>query len=216
MDQESQSTQEQKTRLILICEGGAHTVQYFHNNRVFPEAVVLTATKFREMMPYLTDKDDILVVIHGLTDFSLAEIYALLGDLRESSSKLNKVTVMSDIDLGRVDMPYYIYVGDLFYGQVFEVINGKMTAVLTDKEKRLLDNRKKKPRSDVVYSELNKNQVNNSIINAVISRYKKYSSLDKDKRFLIYGSQQRDQVQNYELDSLTDKLINVDLFSNDR
>ena len=52
-------------RLIVICEGGVHTVEYLHRNGVYPGAMLIEPGKFQEISPYLTKDDDILLLIKG-------------------------------------------------------------------------------------------------------------------------------------------------------
>jgi hypothetical protein len=200
----------QMERLILICEGGAHTVEYFHKNGVFPGAVVLVATKFREMVPYLTKDDEVLVVIKGLTDFSMAEIYALLNDIEESRDKLKGITVMSNINLGKISSPYYLYSGDLFYGTVKEVKNGRHSDVSIAVDPTTLTEKKVKPSKKDKVAELKAKTPEIRSINAVISGYKKYDK--RDVKFTIYGSNAKEVEPTHEIDGLTQKLIAVDLY----
>ena len=53
-------------RLILICEGGIHTVEYLQRNGIFPGALVIEPNRFKDMTPYLTKEDEILLIIKGL------------------------------------------------------------------------------------------------------------------------------------------------------
>jgi hypothetical protein len=205
---------EEQKRLVLICEGGAHTVEYFHKNKVFPGAVVFSANKFREIAPYLTKNDDILIVIKGLTDFAMVDIYALLNDIAEMDmrSKLHDVLIMSNIDLGVVSEPYYLYSGDLFYGEVKEVNKGKVYDIVdpnedvSQKEKKSIFGKKKK------VSEVNKKLSEMSVINSVVSRYKVYSK--RDIKFTIYGSDKKTVEPMHEIDNIASKIVNVDIFLN--
>lgn len=204
-------------RLILICEGGAHTVEYFHRNKVYPGAVVLTTTKFKEMMPYLSKNDAVLVVIKGLTDFSMAEVYALFDDLDTAKTKLHSITVMTNIELGHVSMPYYLYEGDLFYGRVYEVVKGKKTEILTEQEQ--LDSKKKgkKVKKSTTKGKNTTSKENSTqpyANNAVISRYKEYNK--RDIKLTIYGNEQRRPELSHDNDVIVSKLINVNLFQDNQ
>lgn len=201
---------ESEKRLVLICEGGAHTVEYFHKNGVFPGAVVFEATKFREMAPYLTKNDDILVVIKGLTDFSMVEIYALLNDIDNVKDKLHAVTVMSNINLGKIPTPYYLYSGDLFYGSVKLVEKGKVSGIEKVDGETGKSAKKSKSSKKEKSSELHQKSRENTVINAVIEPYKLYNN--RGVKFTIYGSDAKPVQVNKALDDLTSKLVNVDLF----
>ena len=112
-------------RLIVICEGGVHTVEYLQRNGVFPAAMVLEPKKFQDMSPYLTIDDDILLIISGLTDFTMSDIYNLLSQFKEYENRFKRVTILTNIPLGVIPYDYYLYSGDLFYGSVIKVSNNK-------------------------------------------------------------------------------------------
>lgn len=166
-------------KLTIITEGGLSMVRYLVKNRVIPQAVVLDATKFKEIIPYADNGDDILFIINGLTDFTMSDIYTVIGLLKQNLDKLGRVTILSNINLGRVNIDYYLYSGDLFYGTVKKVSNGR---VVVDEEfgldienegsnMKLLGVLKKKKMRDK-----NKNKPDNYNKNAVAHAYKVYNS----------------------------------------
>jgi hypothetical protein len=203
-------TEEKNERLYLVTEGGAHTVEYFHNNGVYPFAVVFDANKFREIVPYLTKDDEILVIIKGLTDFSMSEIYALLNDIKENEGKLQSITVMSNINLGKIPAPYYLYSGDLFYGTLKEVRNGKITDLIETPKELIDGDKKSKVTKKDKLVKVTETIPEERSINAVLSTYKKYSK--RGVIVTIYGSTSKEADPSYELDSLTEKILIVDLF----
>lgn len=203
---------EENTRLVLICEGGAHTVEYFHRNKVYPAVIVMETSKFREMSPYLTKNDEILVVIKGLTDFTMAGIYSLLNDLEEARDRLHDVTIMSNVDLGKISTPYYLYSGDLFYGTVKKVMNGKIYEIDGNAESSSTPSKGLKLKKKEKASEHKKKEVNTPSINVVISRYKKYNK--RDIKFTIYGTNEKEVQSMYEEDEIAKKVVNVNLFPN--
>jgi hypothetical protein len=163
-------------RLIVICEGGLHTVDYLQKNGVYPAAMVIEPSKFQDMSPYLSGDDDILLIIKGLTDFTMASIYALLNKFKEYQSKYKRVTIMTNIPLGNVDFDYYLYEGDIFYGNV-QLVSGKKKMDI-DINGNLIDNQsksffgKKGPAKAVDF-------------NPVMYQYKKYNN--KRVKLMIYG-----------------------------
>ena len=198
------------SNLILICEGGAHTVEYFHKNGIFPSRAVFDSTKFREMSPYLQKEDEILVVLTGLTDFTLNEVYALLRDLEESKDKFRGYTVISSMHLGSISNTYYIYNGDLFYGIMQKVENKVITdhAVGLDKKKGTKKNNQAKKKGKNIGQRNFK--LESSSINAVMSGYKIYSK--RDVRLTIYGTEEKEPVVSYEDADVLNKIVRVDLF----
>lgn len=197
-------------RLILICEGGAHMVEYFIKNGVYPAAVVFNAKRYSDMVPYLTERDEVLLVINGLTDFTLRDIYSMLNDMLLTGRKLKSVTVMSNIHLGSIPTFYYLYSGDLFYGDVKRVENNKvMDLKPEDYELAGIDHNEKMLKSKKNAKSSGTDGQKNSI-NAVMSRYKKYN---QKVRIQIYGSAVKEVTPpDYEEESLLSKIILIDLF----
>lgn len=202
---------ENDRRLVVICEGNAHTVEYLHKNGVYPGAVVFTPSKFKEMMPYLSSSDDVLLIIKGLTDFSLAEVYALLTDLADAEDKLYDVTVLSNVDLGVTALPYFFYEGDLFYGAYRKVKMGKYSSYLVDNTDD--DTVKDKKDKKVKKTKPNEKPSNNNRINPVIARYKVYKR--SNNKMVIYGSEQTNSIITPDIsdDFLKDKIVFVDAFA---
>ena len=199
--EDEQPKVEAKNRLMLIAEGGAHIVEYFHKNNVFPSSIVLDAKKFREMLPYLTKTDDVLVLVKGLTDFTMSELYAVIHDIEDLGDNLNSIAVLSNVSLGVVNLPYYEYTGDLFYGSVKQVINGKPVSL--DEDGKPID--KKNQKSKVVETKKTFKH------NPIMKRYLKFD--DPSVKITIYGSEVlKDKKQSNGEKSDLEKIIKVDRF----
>lgn len=164
-------------RLIVICEGGVHTVEYLHKNGVFPHSLVLDPSKFQEMSPYLNKEDDILLIVKGLTDFSMATVYSLLKKFDTYKEKYKRVTILSNIPLGSVNYEYYLYSGDLFYGTVKKVINKKEYDL--DSNGNIIEN---KPKNSIFKR---KNKEIERKGNPIAFQFKKYNN--RKVKLMIYG-----------------------------
>lgn len=163
-------------RLIVICEGGVHTVEYLHRNGVYPGAMLIEPGKFQEISPYLTKDDDILLIIKGLTDFTMTSIYGLLAKFDEYKNKFKRVTILTNIPLGAVSYEYYLYTGDLFFGSVKKVVNKKVYDL--DVNGNIVENQKK--------FTFNKKKDNYKLeYNPIMAQFKKYNN--KRVRIMIYG-----------------------------
>jgi hypothetical protein len=97
----------------LICEGGIHTVAYFHGHNVYPDKVIFDTRKVRDYVPYFDAEDDILILIHGLIQWSMSEVFALMHDV-SGAVNFKSLRVLSDIDFKKTPIPYEKYSGDLF------------------------------------------------------------------------------------------------------
>lgn len=163
-------------RLIVICEGGLHTVEYLQRNGVYPAAMVIEPSKFQDMSPYLSKDDDILLIIKGLTDFTMASVYGLLNKFKEYQEKYKRVTIMTNIPLGNVDFDYYLYEGDIFYGNV-QLVSGKKKVDI-DVNGGLMDVQKKG-----LFSK--GGPVKAVDFNPIMYQYRRYNN--KRVKLMIYG-----------------------------
>ena len=90
-------------------------IEYFHHNGVFPAAAILSPMKFKQVAPYLTKDDEILIVIKGLTDFKLSEVYQLFKDLTTTLKTVNaeRILVRANgtyaVDVDSLDCDYFSY-----------------------------------------------------------------------------------------------------------
>lgn len=183
--------------LIVISEGGIHMLEYLHRNGVFPHFYVMKPSYFEELVPYLSDKDNILFIIKGLTDFTLAEIYNFLKTLKGIENDVKGVTVISNVHLGEnFDFDYYLYEGDLFYGDVKQVIGGK-----------IIDNKETKGKV--------KNVKEQKTVNPVLAEYKVFNNNTnikiKGKPFVF------EEIRLTEVDSsLIEKIHQIDFFKENK
>ena len=188
-------------RLIVICEGGVHTVDYLQKNGVFPGAMVIEPKKFQDMSPYLTKEDDILLIINGLTDFTMSDIYNLLSKFKEYENRFKRVTILTDIPLGVIPYDYYLYSGDLFYGSVKKVSNNKVLELDSNGN---VDTNKKglfmKKQTEVVENK-----------NPITFQFKKYN--DRKVKLMIYGKMNSDKVEPVSVLGYEGKIKVVDLFA---
>ncbi len=188
-------------RLIVICEGGVHTVEYLQRNGVFPAAMVLEPKKFQDMSPYLTKDDDILLIISGLTDFTMSDIYNLLSKFKEYENRFKRVTILTNIPLGVIPYDYYLYSGDLFYGSVIKVSNNK--------KYELDSNGNVETQKKSFFSKKSEEVVENK--NPITFQFKKYN--DRKVKLMIYGKRDKEIVETISHYEYEDKIKVVDLFS---
>ena len=193
--------------LIVISEGDFHMLKYLRANGVSPKSFVTNCVKFRELKPYISNDDTLLVIIKGFTDFTMLDVYALMNDIETVKSKIKRVVVMSNVDLGNVKFEYYRYYGDLFYGSVKHIIGGKevdTSKVTGDSEGSLSKKKKKKKGVDI--------KSVNSVVNPVMESFKEFN--DMKIKVSYYGVQPRTN-ENYYSDKLDrNRIVEVDLFKN--
>lgn len=189
-------------RLIVICEGGIHTVDYLQKNGVFPAAMVIEPSKFQDMSPYLSEDDDVLLIIKGLTDFTMASIYGLLNKFREYESKIKRVTILTNIPLGNIDFDYYLYEGDIFYGNV-QLVSGKkkmdidINGDVLEAQKKFAFSKKGPPKA--------------VDFNPIMFQFKKYNN--KRVKLMIYGKVAMNDPVSTSQVAYEEKVRVVDLYN---
>lgn len=189
-------------RLIVICEGGPHTIEYLHRNGVYPNDLLIEPTRFQDISPYLTKSDDILLIIKGLTDFTMTSIYGILAKFDEHKEKFKRVTILSNIPLGAISYDYYLYTGDLFYGNVKKVINKKVYDL--DNNGNVIENQKKG-----LFGKKKEEQNHNPIM----FQFKKYN---KRVKVRVYGKKNESQEIEKPIFEYEKKVKVVDIFNKEK
>lgn len=183
-------------RLILICDGGMHNLEYIHKHKIYPGIVIFDINKFQEIIPYLHKDDEILLVIKGLTDFKMSEVYALMNKFKENEEKIKDITILSNITLGVIPYEYYLYEGDLFFGSV-KLLSGKDEFQI-DQKGNVIENkgRFKRKQEKLKY-------------NPITHRYRKYN--DRKVKSVFYGNK-TEAIEIKEEDDFVKNILIVDIY----
>lgn len=196
---------EVEDRLVVICEGGVHMVEYLHRNEIFPHLVVFRPQYFREMIPYLTEKDEVLVIVKGLTDFSMNDVYTLINDIEELGQSLKSVRLVSDVWLGKIPFKYFLYHGDLCYGKMELIENGNKKEVTID-NKKIKTKKTNKKEYD--------NDRNTPTLVSKNALFLRYSLYNQRVKFRIYDKPKDGKISEYiDYDITVNKLLNVNLYA---
>lgn len=191
----------QERRLTVVTEGGIHAVEYLNNRGIYPNTVIIDSKKLNNSIPYLTANDDVYLIIKGLTDFNMLDIYGIMREIEGVEEKGFNIYVLSNVPLGNVKLPYYEYTGDLLDGQVKRVLNGK-DIFLNEKCEPITKETSKK---DKVSAKTN-----------VIARQMLVYNNPRVK-IDIHGvddTEETKTLKQMEDDSIASKIINVDRFKN--
>lgn len=176
----------EQSELCIICEGGIHTAEYLYANGVVPSKVFLNLEEFKKNFPTFTTNSGLeyLFIIRGMVDFTFSDFYSVLRDYKRMRGSYEKMTVISNLELGKVEFPYYLYNGDLFYGSVSEVVRGKTTPVLHESQMKKSKGKTDKGKSDKVT-----NPAEKYILNPVMERYRSYRHVKSPVS--VYGTELR-------------------------
>ena len=189
-------------RLIVVCEGGIHTINYLNNNGLYPGALLVEFSKFQEVAPYLTKDDDILILIAGMTDFTMASLYGLVNRIKQLENKYNRLVLMSNIPLGKIGLPYYLYKKDLFRGSV-KYVDIKQKKHFVDSYGRVIEEKKSLFKKNTVQPEKGFNP---------IMREMKKEFGNKKTKLMIYGKLAITEPVKTNDKAYSEKVIDVDIY----
>jgi hypothetical protein len=185
--------------LTIICEGGVHTIEYIHQHHIFPQKVLLKPLKFDDIVPYLSKQEEILVIIRGLTDFTIAEIYVLMEKLEENQEQISKITILSNLKLGEIKYDYYLYSGDLFYGEIKFVSNNETYEITPEGEPILDQGRFSKTKTH-----------KEGMKNPIMVNFTKFN--DRKTKLGLYGKDKKEDKKEIH-EEYSDKIVMVDFFN---
>lgn len=115
--------------LYVITES-IQSIEYLNNNGIYPDSYMVSPESIKEVTPYLCEDDYVLVLIQGLTDWTLLRASSLLSDLHESALEKSKLIVISNTDLGVLKHEYIWAKGDPVYGTFVNIdAKGKFGSV---------------------------------------------------------------------------------------
>lgn len=187
-------------RLTVVTEGGIHSIEYLNNNLVFPNTVIIHPNKLRSILPFMDENDVIFLIIKGLTDFNMMDVYAMLRDIKDIEQSGVDIYVMSNVPLGNIELPYYEYQGDLFEGTVRRVIKTKQYK-LNYKGEEITKETPKEERQEATGN---------------IIAHKMYEFNNPRVKIGIHGEEEKvdEQVRFYDEKKLLNDIIIVDRFAN--
>ncbi len=179
--------------LWLITEEQAQ-VDYFIAHGIVPTSVLLSPTQFSSVSTYLGAEANILIVIHGLTNFKVSEINQLCKDLISSKELYKSVTIFCDIKLN-LPLDYYLYEGDIFEGNISLVQKGKQYSLDSECKPILKESKK------------TKKLLGNPILLS-FTKYNKQDKADKMNSRLIQPQQMKSMVDKDDTeDILFDRIV---------
>ncbi|HFL3653796.1 TPA: hypothetical protein ACG3P3_001520 [Clostridioides difficile] len=205
---------EKKDNLILVTEGNLDSIKYFMENGVYPTTVLLNILDLKEKIPYFTEKDHILLVIKGFSDFTLKELYLVIEEIKKIKNYLGSFIIMSNVELGIEN--YYLYKGDLFYGKIEEIKSKKKKINTENVVSKLLKIFKKEKAEKKDTEEKNKSEEENNMycINEIMRGYLVFNDkkdpdvyLKENKSILVTIEEDIEESKK-----LASNILDVDLF----
>ncbi|EQF29650.1 hypothetical protein QEW_4697 [Clostridioides difficile CD160] len=203
---------DKKDNLILVTEGSLDSIKYFIKNGVYPTTVLLNILDLKEKMLYFTEKDHVLLVIKGFSDFTLKELYLVIEEIEKIKKHIGSFIIMSNVELGIEN--YYLYEDDLFYGKIEEIKSKKKKTNTENIVSKLLKFLRKEKTRETETEEKNKSEKENNVysINEVMRGYLVFSN-KKDPN--VYLKENKSILVSFEDETnqkYTSNILEVDLF----
>lgn len=97
-------------------------LSYLNNNGLYPTALLYTTNELSTRLDFMDEDDIVLVIVHGFTRFTLAEVLSLMHSFKEHLSSGATFKILSDIffkspDVHEDGIEFTTYKGDLFFGE---------------------------------------------------------------------------------------------------
>lgn len=186
-------------RLFLICEGGYHTLYYLVRHGLTPDRVYFDPLAIKMYIPYIEKEDEVLIVLNGLTDFTLKEVHELMKSLHELfGEQTNNIKLFSPFRLNGLYYSYYIYNNDLIYSNIKGVVGGKVIPLIEDITKN------------------NKNEQNNrtkGVKNIVLEPYLTFESVEVNTDDIVIVEMPLPEVEVKRKDNYVDIIRRVNMYN---
>ena len=95
----------------LICDGGKHTIAHLWKRGIYPDKVIFSEFYLKDEAPYLTEEDDVLILVHGLTDLTQTFVHKAISILQNTKANL---LLLTDVPFENVTIPIESYRSDIF------------------------------------------------------------------------------------------------------
>lgn len=106
--------------LYVFTDDGLTTIEYVQLNGVYPSKYALKSESMKQILPFVTQDDKILVIIKGFIEWTQAQVATLFEDVEEVVERVGGLYIISNIELG-MGLNYTFLDGDLFYGQYTDI-----------------------------------------------------------------------------------------------
>ena len=109
------------SRLLVLSED-IDIVPYLNRNGLYPNDVLFTTNELCDQLSFLDEDDMVLVIIHGFSRFTLAEMLSMMHSFSESVKNGATFKILSDVlfkspDAHTPGIEFIQYKGDLFFGE---------------------------------------------------------------------------------------------------
>lgn len=105
-----------KSKLVVVTEGGESMLTYFKSRGFYPNIAIFDSIQLSDLLGYVDTNMHFLLIIHGMTDFSNAEVLRILGLLGDIDNLDVRVLTDVPLDLSKTKFPQLFYRDDIFRG----------------------------------------------------------------------------------------------------
>lgn len=125
--------------LEVICDGKEETRKYLESNGIRADRYVYDMQSFEETVPFLTDKDFIVLLIHGMTSISFRDVKKFKRCISDAKHlNIENVLLLTDIPLSTMSLSYVLYANTPLSGVYMEYYGSKcVKCIEAEKNNRL-------------------------------------------------------------------------------
>lgn len=109
--------------LYVMTDSGVYSILYLYQNGVYPDRYGTSQECLKNVLPFISDTDEMVVITQGLIDWNYVKLFNLVQEL--NTVKFASFRIFSTIELPRKDFDYILVQGDLFYGKYIDIKKGK-------------------------------------------------------------------------------------------
>lgn len=99
--------------LYFITDSDVHSVVYLLQNHIYPDKYALETESFKELAPFVTPDDEVIVLVQGFVRWTMVRLTQLIELLEQANIK--GYTVYSTIEIN-IKTKYTKVDGDLVFG----------------------------------------------------------------------------------------------------
>lgn len=98
---------------LYVLADGLQCMRYAEIRGIKPYAVFWRNRYLRDRVPFISKDSALLVIVHGCTTMKDTDVTVLVNSV-VADNVFDEVCVYSNVELPKLEIPYYLYSGDLF------------------------------------------------------------------------------------------------------
>ena len=108
---------------LYVLADGLQCMRYAEKRGMKPYAVFWRNRRLRDRIPFISDDSALLVIIQGCTTMKDNDVTVLVNSIA-AENVFADICVYSNVELPALEVPYYLYSGDLFDSETKLILPG--------------------------------------------------------------------------------------------